>query len=364
MVRRHLNLSLAFVASLCVHAWAIHALFVRADTASALSASRARPAKVQDRKVLQPLEVVKLPPRPRKPLPSELEEQFGQSEGRGTAINSMQGEKPLVGKQSKLEQAILTRKPGEHRPTDIVRPNFANAVKSSGNKSGGNNGAAEKMLAALMPHDAAAPPILGLPDSPNPTPPHAAPRPAPGPSKKNTPNLELRTRNSELKNPPQQSKPTPARPSAPPQPSRLALVPAGTGGGEAAGRAGNSQPTPAGDPGEKSESESDPFTHVGAAVFQAGRLDARFGRKVKTVRPDFTLGGRIDLSNMVDPTVQLEVHTDAAGKPTEVEVLQSSGSPSVDEPVRLAVYQWWFEPPKNRKGQPIPDVMVWTISFH
>jgi TonB family protein len=71
----------------------------------------------------------------------------------------------------------------------------------------------------------------------------------------------------------------------------------------------------------------------------------------------------MDLMNIFQPSVQLEVHTDIAGKATDVEVLRSSGSNNIDEPVRLAMYQWWFEPPKDQHGKPKADVTVWTISF-
>ena len=48
------------------------------------------------------------------------------------------------------------------------------------------------------------------------------------------------------------------------------------------------EPGAAGDPAPQSDSESDPFTKIGSVVFRAGSMDARFGRKVKTIRPRLT----------------------------------------------------------------------------
>lgn len=118
-------------------------------------------------------------------------------------------------------------------------------------------------------------------------------------------------------------------------------------------------------PGEnsvQSDTESDPFSKVGSVTFRAGRVDARFGRKVKWVKPRLSLAGQIDAGFSGNAFIILSVSTDATGKVTRVEVLQSSGSPdSVDLPVVRAVYAWWIEPPKNSKGEPTPDTMVWRI---
>jgi outer membrane biosynthesis protein TonB len=44
-----------------------------------------------------------------------------------------------------------------------------------------------------------------------------------------------------------------------------------------------------------------------------------------------------------------------------VEILQSSGSNNIDQPCKVAVYNWWFEPQKDKDGRPLPDLWVVTI---
>jgi TonB family protein len=113
----------------------------------------------------------------------------------------------------------------------------------------------------------------------------------------------------------------------------------------------------------ESDSESDAFSHVGNVEVRHGRVEARFGRKVKTTRPRINFAGTFDVMSLNYPTVVLKVKTDATGKVTSVSVLRSSGSVDLDHPVEMAMYDWWIEPPKDKHGKPIPDVMVWKISF-
>ncbi|MDB5304342.1 MAG: hypothetical protein JWM97_1891, partial [Phycisphaerales bacterium] len=135
--------------------------------------------------------------------------------------------------------------------------------------------------------------------------------------------------------PPQQ---TPPRPS--------------TGDGRAPG-----PDKPAADPAQQSDSESDAFQKTATAeLLQDGRLLVRKGRKVKTTRPRILLAGQVSLSGMDNATVVLKISIDATGKVTGAEVLKSSGSNDVDQPCRVAVYDWWFEPTRTKAGQPVPDV--------
>lgn len=122
-------------------------------------------------------------------------------------------------------------------------------------------------------------------------------------------------------------------------------------------------PTPAADPLPESDSESDAFSDVGSVLVQSGRVDARFGRKVKTTRPRISLAGSLDLMSLDNPTVVMKVKTDTTGKVTSVSILRSSGSVDLDHPTELAMYDWWIEPPKDKSGHPLPDVMVWKIAF-
>ena len=124
-------------------------------------------------------------------------------------------------------------------------------------------------------------------------------------------------------------------------------------------------PPSAGNPLPQSESDSDPFSRISGniTVPRVGRLDPRLGRKVKTTRPQVNIAGEIDLFALNNPTVVLEVHVAPTGKVTDVKIAHSSGSNSIDEPTRVAVYDWWFEPAKDKNGKPISDVTFFTVEF-
>ena len=154
---------------------------------------------------------------------------------------------------------------------------------------------------------------------------------------------------------------------------RPACGPAAHGFGRArlpvAGRAGHRRrpparrARPAADPAQMSDSESDAFSKIGSAQFRDGRLDVRFGRKIKTTRPHIPIVGQIDAFALRNPEVTLKVDIDPTGKVTEVKVHKSSGSNEIDTPCLEAMYDWWFEPLKDAGGKPIPDTVLFTINF-
>jgi TonB family protein len=121
----------------------------------------------------------------------------------------------------------------------------------------------------------------------------------------------------------------------------------------------------AGDPLPPSDSDSDAFSQfAGSAVLRQGRLEVQFGRKVKSRRPRFNTGGVVDLiydQHGID--VVLAVATDATGKVTSVKVSKSSGSNAIDQPIVVSMYDWWFEPPKDKDGKPRPDHFKFTIGL-
>lgn len=141
--------------------------------------------------------------------------------------------------------------------------------------------------------------------------------------------------------------------SAPPAPRRLS------------GDEPGSSERAAGDPLPPSDSDSDAFSQLnGSAVLRQGRLEVQFGRKVKSRRPKFNTGGVVDLiydQHGVD--VVLSVATDASGKVTSVKVAKSSGSNAIDQPIVVSMYDWWFEPPKDKEGKPRPDQFKFTIGL-
>jgi TonB family protein len=168
-----------------------------------------------------------------------------------------------------------------------------------------------------------------------------------------------------------QDRPDVAKPAAhnpPPAPAAPSL-PAPAAGASASARATGDgrQPgseRPSGDPGQMSDSESDPFSKIGSAeVLRDGKLDVRFGRKIKTVRPHLPVVGQIDSFALLNPSVTLKVNIDETGKVTEVAIHKSSGSNEIDQPTLIAMYDWWFEPLHDAKGNAVPDCVLFTINF-
>ena len=117
------------------------------------------------------------------------------------------------------------------------------------------------------------------------------------------------------------------------------------------------------DPAPQSDSESDAFSVLGSAQFRSGRVMVRSGRQVKTRRPKIGLAGMVDLAERNTAQVVLKVAVDATGKVTNVEVARSSGSNEIDQPCRVAMYDWWFEPKKDASGRAVADRFQFTISF-
>jgi TonB family protein len=145
----------------------------------------------------------------------------------------------------------------------------------------------------------------------------------------------------------------------PPQPATPAETSANPGTVAAAVAAQQ----PSGDPARMSDSESDPFSRLGTATFEDGALHIEFGRKVKTRKPKVLLAGQIDLLALRRASVVLKIDIDETGKVTAVRVVKSSGSNDIDQPTRVAVYDWWFEPKKSAAGQSIPDQVQFTINW-
>jgi TonB family protein len=163
----------------------------------------------------------------------------------------------------------------------------------------------------------------------------------------------------------------PQTPAPPPTPA-VAAIPAAGGvsaasaaqadAGGQSGRPGSPQ-APA-DPAPMSDRESDPFAKVGSAEFRGGKLVAQKGRPAKLVRPRFTFKGQVDLASMANPTVVVKIKTDTTGNVTDVNVVRSSGSNEVDLPAQLAMWQSWFQPPKDRTGHAMADEFLFTLGWH
>jgi TonB family protein len=62
-------------------------------------------------------------------------------------------------------------------------------------------------------------------------------------------------------------------------------------------------------------------------------------------------------------SVTLKVHISDQGNVTAASIVKTSGSNDLDQPTLVAIYDWWFEPLKDKNGRPVPDVIYFTITF-
>lgn len=162
--------------------------------------------------------------------------------------------------------------------------------------------------------------------------------------------------------------PTPAASSAETDHDTAAAPASGSAGQSGQNGAGGSgaSAVAASSPGRpipQSESDSDPFSKAFAVNFRAGRVDARTGRKIKTVRPDLSLAAMYDLAGGANPSVTVKARIDETGAVTDVAILTSSGVNEIDLPCLRAVQQWWIDPALDAQGKPIKDVVVIRINF-
>jgi TonB family protein len=122
-------------------------------------------------------------------------------------------------------------------------------------------------------------------------------------------------------------------------------------------------PVDAADPAPDTGLESDPFAKIPGVEFHDGKVAARSGRRIKPVRPRLSDIAKRDLIGLQFPTILARVRIDKTGKVTDVTVLRGSGSQAVDMPVYRALWEWWFEPPTDKKGNPTEDVQLVAIHW-
>lgn len=151
------------------------------------------------------------------------------------------------------------------------------------------------------------------------------------------------------------------------QPSSTGLmvaVPKGNVGSAASATGGRpGAPTPAADPAPDTGSEWSGAAQIPSVEYRNGKVEARNGRQVKHIRPRFTEAGRRDLLALQFPTILLKVKIDASGKVIDVAIIRGTGSEAIDMPVYRALWGWYFEPPKDKNGNPIPDTQLVSIQF-
>ena len=146
-----------------------------------------------------------------------------------------------------------------------------------------------------------------------------------------------------------------AMPSKPQSAEQMAMLSARPG------RPGTN--TPAADPAPQAETESDPFAIVGSLEFRPGSTKVRMGRKHRITRPRLSWDTQYDFYGMTRSTLVLDLQLDETGQVVSATVEKSSGSESIDQPCRIAAYQWWFEPAKDVMGHPTRDEIKFTIKF-
>ncbi|MDB5320361.1 MAG: hypothetical protein JWN40_1992 [Phycisphaerales bacterium] len=137
----------------------------------------------------------------------------------------------------------------------------------------------------------------------------------------------------------------------------------GSAGSDAAAGGAPGPPVAAADPAPDTGFESDPFAKIPGVEFKSGKVEARSGRQIKPIRPRLTEAGMRDLLSQQFPTVLAKVHIDKTGKVVDVHIVRGSGSEAVDMPVYRALWGWWFEPPTDKKGNPLEDVQLVAIHW-
>ena len=241
---------------------------------------------------------------------------FGDAVGRGDAANASPGELPMIGREAPEVQAFLSRDPVG-----------AGAVGDDPSMSVMPQAAAAAAALATPPVATAVP--IGVSS-------FAADLQAPAVGRDAT--TLVRTKDAPL--------PTPS---------------ADESNASSPAAASNA---PAADPAIMSDSESDPFsTAEHSVVIRDGRVDVKLGRKVKTVRPRLSLAAQYDLIAMQFPRIVVRVNVDAEGAVRKVEITRSSGSDGADQAVKVALYQWWFEPKRDAGGHATADVVEFPITW-
>jgi TonB family protein len=370
MVRSDRFIFLAVCASLLLHAGALE-----------LAKDEAKYPRVSLPPIRRAMSTVVIALQPPKtPLPPRDDDQMGDRKGTGTASSSSDGAQPLQARKADQDQPALSREPTG--PGKIGHAPIAANDPIGERGRGGQRGqtAANSTPEPLAPSKMTPPQPPAMPSPAALTPP-PSPQEQPKLDTPQPPALTLtaqiapspETKAKTLLIPPEAQTPMPpttrpavqvaiAAPTPPPSPSPQKAAPkvasqVATGDGLAPGHANEA------DPFQQSDSESDAFTTTGSAVFRDGRISVRSGRKIKTVRPHLLVSGLMDTIGVNDPTLQLKINVAATGEVTHVEVVHSSGSSDIDQPCQIAVKDWWFEPRVDKNGKPIPDVVLFTISF-
>ena len=282
------------------------------------------------------------------PQDSPQELHLGEAGANGYASHKTSGDRTAVAREAPVDQAALSLDPvgTEVRPEE--------PAKEAGP---GATDAAAPTLELVSPPALARPlvPLVAAVVPSRQPIPVAVPPLSPPPSVPNAPVVAVA--------PPMPATLAPALAAAPTAPPVAAdPVAASPAAGPPPSRPAPSKPGGGADPAPMSDSESDAFSVLGSARFVNGELRVRAGRKVRSRRPKIGLAGQLDaVYSRVEVTLRVAI--DKTGKVTAVEVAKSSGSNEIDQPCRVSMYDWWFEPKKDAAGNPVPDRFNFTIGF-
>jgi hypothetical protein len=108
------------------------------------------------------------------------------------------------------------------------------------------------------------------------------------------------------------------------------------------------------------DTESVAFAKANSLVIHDGKVEGRQGLKVSTKIPIFGDASRHDAEIMENFHLVLGAQVDADGNVSDVIILHSSGSPNIDLDYQNCIFNWTFEPPKDKAGHPM--AAQWAIT--
>jgi TonB family protein len=288
--------------------------------------------------------------------------EFGETKGKGEAMNSLEGDEAYMGRLGPQDQAPLSRDPvgnGKLAEEPVVTALKEQAVARVPASIAGSEGASapfgvESVQREAGPKVVVKPPIKAIAIEEKGAAPLEADR---------VPVVVSQEQKPVEKEAQVAVSPTPQK-TAEANPGQRAgegkvQAPAGAATEAVAANTGGAP----GDPAPMSESESDAFSRIGSINVKNGKVEARLGRSFKSVKPRLSLKGELDAISIAKPIVEMKVLVDETGKVIDVKVLRSSGSNEIDLPTTTAMYKWWIEPARDKQGKAMKDVILVTFSY-
>jgi len=362
---RDITFLFSLCCSLLINTGMIGVMVLRAQPPSALDFSNWR---AQPKPVKADEDEAFVPPPPEQPKPKiefDPRDAFGETNAKGEALNSSPGEQPLQSIHGPQNQAFLGRNPPAAQ--------------------GGAGG--QTLIGQAGPQQAMTPRVKPIPPTPQPKQSVAQQKQSPPQQSQNQPQQAKTSPPSPPKTAqadvsqaidPNQPKSTPPAPPATPAVAQASAPPPQQASAAPPQQASDAKPAqtaqaapgapgprnPPAEPAPISDKDSDPFSDANSIKFVNGKVEARNGRLVKTVKPALGTAGWQDASFIGNPSVTFLAAIDETGNVIHVDLYRSSGSNNIDTPCREALNQWWIEPSKDKSGRPVKDVLSITFSFY